>query len=95
MGKKVHKGSSLNYSIELGIPFVSDVVFAKTEANYKSYWKLKALKNISNCFRHMNIEYSGNFGLVKSLNNDKLPLNECFSMSTIRGVNDIDVDYLP
>ncbi|KAL4427407.1 hypothetical protein ABPG74_009679 [Tetrahymena malaccensis] len=95
MGSNVHKGSSLNYSLELGLPLLSDVVFLKTEANYKSYWKLKALKKVSDMFKHLNIEYSGNLGLVKTLNNDKLHLNECFSLSTIRGVNDINVDYIP
>lgn len=42
----------------------------------------------------MNLEYSANLGAIKSLNSSILPLNDCFSMGTIRGVNDISVDNL-
>jgi hypothetical protein len=65
MGSRVLKGSSLNYNIELGLPYISDSVFLRSEANYKKYFKLKDLKKISHRFRQMNLEFSSNFGFVK------------------------------
>ena len=72
-------------SAEITLP-TSDVQFFKTEIKFRHFFLPRR-----KIFKYVNLEYNLNFGLVKTLFNDALQINDCFGFKKPRGFKYLDV----